>query len=63
VIAAPICRRVRTLQRDAADLISTVSAAVKCVIVVHVSRPCEAREKNRPNLKGFESVQAIGYQV
>jgi hypothetical protein len=40
---------VRTLQRDAANLISTVSAAVQARDRGHVSRQCEAREKNRPN--------------
>jgi hypothetical protein len=54
VIAAPICRRVRTLQRDAADLISAVSAAVRAPDRDRVLRPCETRGKNRPN---FEEIR------
>src|SRR5262245_5074860 len=50
-MAAPICRRMRTLQRDAADLISTVSAAVRARDRSHVSRQCKRREKNRPNIE------------
>jgi hypothetical protein len=49
VIAAPICRRVRPLQRDAADLLSTLSAAVRARDRGHVSLQCERHEKNRPN--------------
>jgi hypothetical protein len=45
---------VRTLQRDAADLISTVSAPVRARDRDHVSRQCERREKNRPN---FEEIR------
>ena len=53
-IAAPICRRVRTLERDVADLISPVSAAVRARDRSHVSRQCERRGKNRPN---FEEIR------
>ncbi len=53
-MAAPICRHVRTLQRHAADLISTVSAAVRARDRDHVSRQCEAREKISPN---FEEIR------
>jgi hypothetical protein len=45
---------VRTLQRDAADLISTVSAAVRARDRGHVSQQCERREKNGPN---FEEIR------
>jgi hypothetical protein len=51
VIVGPICRRVRTLQRDATHLISAVSAAVRARDGDHVSRQCEAPEKNRPNFE------------
>jgi hypothetical protein len=44
---------VRTLQRSAADLISTVSAAVRARDRGHVSRQCERREKNSPNFEGI----------
>jgi len=54
---------VRTLQRSAADLISTVSAAVRAHDRNHVSRQCESAGKTARILKKFESVQAIGYQV
>ena len=44
----------RTLQRYAADLISTVSAAVRVRDGGHVSRQCETRAKNRPS---FEEIR------
>src|SRR5262245_44133800 len=45
--AAPMCHRVRTLQRYAADLISSLSAAVRARNRVHVSRQCETGGKNK----------------
>jgi hypothetical protein len=54
VIAVRICRRVRTLRRYAAALISSVSAAVRARDRGQVSRQCETRGKNRPN---FEKIR------
>jgi histidine ammonia-lyase len=54
---------VRTLQRDAADPISTVSAAVRARDRDHVSRQWSRARKAGRILKKFESVEAIGYQV